>query len=66
MTTYTHKIVQYRSGSRFVVMAEATDTAGAYVAFGPDTREACEAFAAPVVRDPESWQAVADAGRRAK
>lgn len=28
--------------------------------------QAIEDFDAPFVRDPESWQAVADAGRRAK
>jgi hypothetical protein len=37
-----YSVYPYRSGVRFVVIAEKTKTAGSSVVFGPDTREACD------------------------
>lgn len=46
---FAYSIARYRSGSRFVVIATATTTAGAEVVFGPDTREACDEY---IARNP--------------
>lgn len=38
------RVIQYRSGSRCVVVALEVDTAGSEVMFGPASRDECEAY----------------------
>lgn len=47
-------VIQYRSGSRYVVLAEAVDEAESEVVYGPDTLDRCEAYVSSKLRDWET------------